>query len=155
MTEAEVRDELKTLPIGGHETVAAVLAWAFDRLHRQPEVMHADEPNYTPCTDVPTPMISLRLPYLSVVCSEALRLYPVVPAVSRRPRQPLGCAATRYLPASLSEPRFHLPIAILALSLTRSVFAQNASSNTYIPSSICRLEGRAALCGCRLSRLTS
>ena len=38
MTDAEVRDELKTLLVAGHETVAIALAWAFYWVHRQPDV---------------------------------------------------------------------------------------------------------------------
>ena len=89
MTDAEVRDELKTLLIAGHETVAVALAWAFYWLHRQPEVMQRLQAELHTLHRPPHPDDLAHLPYLSAVCSEALRLYPVVPAVSRQLRQPL------------------------------------------------------------------
>jgi cytochrome P450 len=89
MTDAEVRDELKTLLIAGHETVAVALAWAFYWLHRQPEVMQRLQAELHTLHRPPHADDLAHLPYLSAVCSEALRLYPVVPAVSRQLRQPL------------------------------------------------------------------
>jgi cytochrome P450 len=39
MSDEEVRDELMTLLIAGHETTATQLAWCFERLVRDPEVL--------------------------------------------------------------------------------------------------------------------
>ena len=101
MTDAEVRDELKTLLIAGHETVAVALAWAFYWLHRQPEVMQRLQAELHTLHRPPHADDLAHLPYLSAVCSEALRLYPVVPAVSRQLRQPLRlCGYT--LPAGVA-----------------------------------------------------
>ena len=36
MTDAELRDELMTLLVAGHETTATALAWAFELLAAQP-----------------------------------------------------------------------------------------------------------------------
>ena len=36
MTDEELRDELMTLLVAGHETTATALAWAFDLLLRHP-----------------------------------------------------------------------------------------------------------------------
>ncbi len=41
MSRKEVGDELLTLLAAGHETTAATLAWAFERLSRHPEVLAA------------------------------------------------------------------------------------------------------------------
>ena len=38
MSHQELRDELMTLLVAGHETTASELAWAFERLARAPEV---------------------------------------------------------------------------------------------------------------------
>jgi cytochrome P450 len=89
MTDAEVRDALKTLLIAGHETVAVALAWAFYWLHRQSDVRQLLQDELRGLGRPPHADALLHLPYLSAVCSEALRLYPVVAAVSRRLRQPL------------------------------------------------------------------
>jgi cytochrome P450 len=88
MTDAEVRDELKTLLIAGHETVAVALAWAFYWLHRQPDVALRLRAELCTLSCPPHPNDLVHLPYLSAVCEEALRLYPVVAAASRRLRQP-------------------------------------------------------------------
>ena len=39
MSDAELRDELMTLLVAGHETTASELAWAFERLAREPAVL--------------------------------------------------------------------------------------------------------------------
>ncbi len=39
MTDQELRDELMTLLVAGHETTASSLAWAFERLSREPAVL--------------------------------------------------------------------------------------------------------------------
>ena len=39
MSDQELRDELLTLLVAGHETTASSLAWAFERLSREPEVV--------------------------------------------------------------------------------------------------------------------
>ena len=39
MTDTELRDELMTLLVAGHETTASELAWAFERLAREPAVL--------------------------------------------------------------------------------------------------------------------
>lgn len=78
MTEEELREELMGLLIVGHETTASALAWAFYWIHHQPEVLSkllAELSYITPDTD---PSDIAKLPYLSAVCSETLRIYPVV-----------------------------------------------------------------------------
>src|SRR5206468_3732573 len=39
MSSQELRDELMTLLVAGHETTASELAWAFERLAREPAVL--------------------------------------------------------------------------------------------------------------------
>ena len=39
MSAQELRDELMTLLVAGHETTASELAWAFERLARSPAVL--------------------------------------------------------------------------------------------------------------------
>ena len=39
MTDQELRDELMTLLVAGHETTASSLAWAFERLSREPAAL--------------------------------------------------------------------------------------------------------------------
>ncbi|WP_299486383.1 cytochrome P450 [Acaryochloris sp. IP29b_bin.137] len=90
MSDAELRDELMTLLFAGHETTASALAWAFYWIHQVPEVrtkLLAELRDITPDTD---PSEIAKLPYLSAVCSETLRIYPLVLfTFSRTLKQPL------------------------------------------------------------------
>jgi cytochrome P450 len=83
MTDVELRDELLTLLLAGHETTATSLAWAVERLvrHRGGLERLADDRDYA-----------------DAVVKEVLRLRPVVAIVLRRLREPLEVAG-RELPA--------------------------------------------------------
>ena len=55
MSEQELRDELMTLLVAGHETTATTLAWAFERLVREPGRARAGwSPRSTPATATST-----------------------------------------------------------------------------------------------------
>jgi cytochrome P450 len=79
MSDAEIRDQLVTLLLAGHETSATAIAWAIYFLHRSPAVLARlrDE-----LGDL-SPDALVKNPYLSAVCSEALRMEPVVTDVLR------------------------------------------------------------------------
>jgi cytochrome P450 family 135 len=69
LTDEEVRDELMTLLLAGHETTATGLAWTFDLLLHTPDVLaRASE---------------LDDRYLDAVVKESLRVRPVIPGVGR------------------------------------------------------------------------
>jgi cytochrome P450 len=74
MGEKELRDELMTLLLAGHETTATGLAWAFERLARNPRVMS----RLLESLDDPDEI------YLDAVARETLRARPVVYDVARR-----------------------------------------------------------------------
>jgi len=76
MTDAEVRDQLMTLLLAGHETTATGLAWTFDLLTRHPQALARLAEDEDPA-------------YVRAVVSEALRLRPVVPLAGRRLAEPL------------------------------------------------------------------
>ena len=90
MTDIELRDELMTLLFAGHETTASALSWAFYWIHKIPEVqtkLLAELSAITPDTD---PSDIAKLSYLSAVCSETLRIHPVVIfTFGRTLRQPM------------------------------------------------------------------
>ncbi len=73
MTDQELRDELVTLLVAGHETTATGLAWAFELLLRTPTVLARLRESLDAGED----------DYLDAVVKEALRLRPVIPGVGR------------------------------------------------------------------------
>ena len=70
MSDGEIRDQLMTLLMAGHETTATGLAWTLDLLVRHPQVLERARDG----SDA----------YLKAVVSESLRLRPVVPLAGRR-----------------------------------------------------------------------
>ncbi|MGE5659051.1 MAG: cytochrome P450 [Actinomycetota bacterium] len=91
MTNEEVRDELMTMLVAGHETTATALAWAFYWIHTLPEVREKLLQELDSLGDNPDPMTIFRLPYLTAVCQETLRIYPVaLVTFSREVRKPVN-----------------------------------------------------------------
>lgn len=77
MTDRELRDELMTLLVAGHETTATALAWALYWIHQLPEVRAKLVQELDSLGDNPDSNSIFKLPYLNAVCSETLRIYPV------------------------------------------------------------------------------
>ncbi len=76
LTDRELRDELVTLLVAGHETTAAGLAWTFELLGRNPEVLRRLREALAAGEDA----------YPDAVIKEALRLRPVIAGVGRKVR---------------------------------------------------------------------
>jgi cytochrome P450 len=74
MSDSDLRDQLMTLLLAGHETTATALAWTFDLLLR-----HAG-----PRQRLQESLEAGEDDYLRAVISESLRLRPVVPLAGRR-----------------------------------------------------------------------
>ncbi len=77
MSDAELRDNLLTILNAGHETTATAIAWALYWIHQQPEV-HEKLLDELQSSNTAEPIDIARLPYLTAVCQETLRIYPVV-----------------------------------------------------------------------------
>ncbi|HEX4187092.1 MAG TPA: cytochrome P450 [Solirubrobacteraceae bacterium] len=73
MTDAELRDELVTLLLAGHETTATSVAWAVERLVRHPEKLRRLQEEIESGGEA----------YMTAVVNETLRVRPVVPIVVR------------------------------------------------------------------------
>lgn len=85
MTDLELHDELISLLIGGHDTTATAMSWALYWIHKLPEVREKLQQELAILDENPDPMEIFRLPYLSAVCSETLRMYPMT--IHTLPRQ--------------------------------------------------------------------
>lgn len=77
MSDIELRDELMTLLTAGHETTASALTWALYWIHRLPEVQTKLRSELTTLGANPDPSEIIRLPYLTALCQETLRIYPI------------------------------------------------------------------------------
>jgi cytochrome P450 len=89
MSDRQVRDEVITLFLAGHETTANALSWIWALLADHPEVeasLH-DELDQVLDGRVLTADDAQRLPYTRAVVSEALRLYPPAWTLGRRVRR--------------------------------------------------------------------
>jgi cytochrome P450 len=90
MTDSELRDQLMTLLVAGHDTTATGLSWALERLTRHPAVL-AKAVRAAEADDTE---------YLDAVAKEALRNRPVVFDVGRILKQPVEIAGYQ-LPAGV------------------------------------------------------
>jgi cytochrome P450 len=77
MSDVELRDELMTLLFAGYETTATSLAWALYWIHQNPEIRDKLILELESLGDNPDSMSIFKLPYLTAVCNETLRICPV------------------------------------------------------------------------------
>jgi cytochrome P450 len=92
MTNEELRDELMTLLVAGHETTASELAWAFTRLVREPEVRRRLVDEIDGGDDDS---------YLTATIQETLRRRPVLPnAAPRLVKEPIEIGGWTYEPGA-------------------------------------------------------
>ena len=95
MTDEELRDELVTFLVAGHETTATALAWAFHHLLANPAELERVRHELCSGSDG-----GIRGDYIDAVVRESLRLTPIVPIVGRRLLTPLVIGG-RALPAGV------------------------------------------------------
>lgn len=96
MTDSELRDQLMTLLVAGHDTTATGLAWALERLTRHPAVLaKAVEAAEASAAGDPE-----GDEYLDAVAKETLRIRPVVFDVGRVLKRPVDIAGY-HLPAGV------------------------------------------------------
>jgi cytochrome P450 len=102
MTDIELRDELITMLVAGHETTATSLSWTFHRILQHPEVVEKlkSELRGVAGADTVAPTQINKLEYLDATIKEAQRLTPIVPIVGRKLHEPMRIGG-RDLPAGV------------------------------------------------------
>jgi cytochrome P450 len=100
MTDKELRDELVTLLVAGHETTATGLAWAFELL------FHNDQVKRRLVDEIRTGGGEDK--YLEAVITETLRVRPVIAQVSRRLTAPIELGGYTIPAGTLLAPSIYL-----------------------------------------------
>jgi len=77
LTDQEIRDELVTLLVAGHETTATALAWTIDLLLHSPSVLQRT------LDAIGGASAGKGDAYLDAVVKESLRMRPIIPGVGR------------------------------------------------------------------------
>jgi cytochrome P450 len=110
MTDRELRDELVTLLLAGHETTATSVAWAIERLVRHPQQLRRL------VAEIDAEADGGGSDYMTAVVNETLRVRPVVPIVVRVLQQELAVGGYK-LPAGTR--------------VTPSIYLTNRNPNVY------------------------
>lgn len=109
MSDDEIRDELVTLLVAGHETTASALSWALYWVYFLPEVKEKLSVELSNLGENPSPSDMVRLPYLSAICSETLRIYPIVlTTFPRILKKPLDLMGYHFRPGTVLNPCVYL-----------------------------------------------
>jgi cytochrome P450 family 135 len=98
ISDEDLRDQLVTLLIAGHETTATALAWAFERLLHTPAAFERVREKLADGDEA----------YLDAVCRETLRLRPVLPLVGRRLLEPMQIGGWTLPAGTKVAPCIHL-----------------------------------------------
>ncbi len=97
MTDTELRDQLMTLLLAGHDTTANSLSWALERLTRDPQTLA----RAVAAAEASAAGDPAGDEYLDAVAKETLRIRPVVFDVGRVLKEPVEIAGYR-LPAGVT-----------------------------------------------------
>ena len=102
LTDAQIRDEVMTLLLAGHETTANALTWTWFELGRHPDVVAklADEIGALGDRTVTTDDLP-RLPYNLAVIEEAMRLHPPAYMTGREATQEIELGGHRLPPGAI------------------------------------------------------
>ena len=90
LPDGDIRDELMTLMVAGHENTATALCWALYWVNRDPARLSRVQEEIASLGPDPDPIAITKLPFLDAVCQETLRLYPpVMMTLMRVPQEPI------------------------------------------------------------------
>ena len=84
MTDDELCDDLRLLLSAGQEPTAITVAWAIYWLHTHPKILEKLQQELDSLGTDPDPMAIARLPYLTAVCNETMRISAIIPFTSPR-----------------------------------------------------------------------
>src|SRR4051794_20231574 len=98
MGDAEIRDELLTLLVAGHETTATALSWAMERLTRHPQKLERLRDEIEAGEEA----------YLTATIQETLRLRPVIVVVIRKLTEPVELGGYELPAGARVVPSIHL-----------------------------------------------
>jgi cytochrome P450 len=89
LSDRQIRDELMTMLVAGHETVASALTWTWLLLAQYPQIQDRfyKEIHQSLSGRPPNSAALDTLPYTGAVFSEALRLYPPAWLITRTARE--------------------------------------------------------------------
>jgi cytochrome P450 family 110 len=89
-----LRDELLTLMLGGYEPAATAMSWALYWIYHQADIREKLIKELATLGHSPDPIAISRLPWLSAVCQEVLRICPAAyatfPRVVKSPIELMG-----------------------------------------------------------------
>jgi cytochrome P450 len=88
LTDAQVRDEVMTLLLAGHETTANALTWAWYELALHPEVLGKLQAEVDAKGAIHADMLD-TMPYNLAVIEEAMRLHPPAYMTGRETKRPI------------------------------------------------------------------
>lgn len=103
LSTLEIRDQIVTFIVAGHETVASALTWAWALLAREPEMQErlAEEAQSVLGGRLPEFTDYSKLPFARAVFDESLRLYPPAWLITRNADEEDMIGDVRILPKSL------------------------------------------------------
>jgi cytochrome P450 family 110 len=100
LTDNEIRDELITILLAGHETTAVALSWALYELALHPVALNLLRDELVVLGPDPSPELVVKQPFLGAVCNETLRLHTILTEIGRISQAPSELLSYR-LPAGI------------------------------------------------------
>ncbi len=94
-TDRQLRDELMTMLLAGHDTTALTLTYTYYLLSEHPQIRERVHEEIDSLDGTPTASDVRGLSYLDNVLSEAMRLYPPVYTMFRQPKTDVRIAGYR------------------------------------------------------------